>query len=58
MENLLIYPLVYQCSKSIIKNPINLFDFKDADKIYEINSWIKENYKTAFSVDELAKQVH
>lgn len=26
-----------------------------ANDIYEINSWIKENYKTAFTVEELAK---
>ena len=36
----------------------NIFNLKDAGKIYEANSWIKENYKTSFSVEELAKQAN
>lgn len=32
--------------------------FQNADEIYKINSWIKENFKSDFTVEELAEQAN
>ncbi|MDE6762830.1 MAG: AraC family transcriptional regulator [Oscillospiraceae bacterium] len=46
------YALCGSCGKQFIKSIINI---SDAEDIYEANRWIKENYKTSFTVDGLAR---
>lgn len=43
------------CGKAFLQSIIRL---QDAGEIYSINSWIKQNYKENFSVEELAKQLN
>lgn len=51
-REIIFYALCGSCGKQFIQSIINI---SGADDIYEINRWIKENYKTAFTVDELAR---
>lgn len=41
------------CGKQFIQSITNT---EQVGEIYEINSWIKENYKNTFTIEELAKQ--
>lgn len=41
------------CGKQFLQSIIKT---EQATEIYEINNWIKENYKTAFTIEDLAKQ--
>ncbi|HJC66445.1 MAG TPA: AraC family transcriptional regulator [Candidatus Enterocloster excrementigallinarum] len=41
--------------KSFLQSILNL---QDAGEIYSINSWIKQNYRGNFTVEELAKQLN
>lgn len=41
------------CGKHFLQSIINI---QQADEIYKSNNWIKENYKTSFSVEQLAEQ--
>ncbi len=34
----------------------SIADIQKADEIYEVNSWIKENFRDTFSVEDLAGQ--
>lgn len=54
-KEIIFYLLTSRYGKIFIQN---IFNLKDVGKIYEVNSWIKENYKTSFSVEELAKQAN
>lgn len=36
----------------------HIVKFQNADEIYKINTWIKENFKLDFTVDELAEQAN
>lgn len=36
----------------------SITDLQEAGEIYSINSWIKQNYKGSFSVEELARQLN
>lgn len=54
-RELIFYLLMGKYGFDFIQNTLNL---KNAGNIYKINSWIKENYKTSFSVEELAKQAN
>lgn len=51
-HEIIFYALCGSCGKQFIYSIVNICG---ADDIYNINRWIKENYKTAFTVDELAK---
>lgn len=51
-REIIFYALCGSCGKQFIQSIVNI---SGAEDIYEINRWIKENYKTAFSVDELAR---
>lgn len=51
-REIIFYALCGSCGKQFIQSIVNI---SGADDIYEINRWIKENYKTAFTVDELAR---
>ncbi len=41
--------------REFVQKAINI---KDLSKIYDINTWIKENFKTDFSVENLAEQLN
>ena len=41
------------CGKQFIQSIVNM---GKADEIYEANSWIKENFRTSFTVENLAEQ--
>lgn len=43
------------CGKQFLQSIINI---QKADKIYEVNSWIKQNYKTPFTVEKLASKLN
>lgn len=43
------------CGKQFLQSTVNI---QQAGEIYEINSWIKRNYKKSFTVEELAEQRH
>lgn len=51
-REIIFYVICGSCGKQFIQSIVNI---SGADEIYEINRWIKENYKTAFTVDELAR---
>lgn len=51
-REIIFYALCGSCGKQFIQSIVNI---SGANDIYEINRWIKANYKTAFSVDELAR---
>lgn len=50
-REIIFYALCGSCGKQFIQSIVNV---SDAGDIYEANRWIKENYKTAFTVDDLA----
>lgn len=54
-RELIFFLLTGKYGKGFIQNTFNL---KEAGKIYQINSWIKENYKNSFSVENLARQAN
>lgn len=41
------------CGKQFIQSIVNT---RQADEIYEVNSWIKENFRNSFTVENLAEQ--
>lgn len=43
------------CGRQFLQSTINI---RQAGDIYEINSWIKQNYKENFTVEELAERRH
>lgn len=51
-REIIFHVLCGSCGDRFIQSVINI---SRANDIYEINSWIKENYKTTFTVEELAK---
>lgn len=54
-KELIFYIITGKYGKDFIRNT---FKAKDAGNIYRINSWIKENYKSVFSVEDLAAQAN
>lgn len=54
-KELIFYLLMGKYGNIFIQNT---FCLKDAGNIYNINSWIKENYKTPFSVEDLAQRAN
>lgn len=56
LKNEIIFNILTgNCGKQFIQSVANL---KNAGEIYEINSWIKENYKTAFTIEQLADKTN
>lgn len=47
------YILCGSCGSSFLQSIINI---QQAGEIYEINSWIKENFRNSFTVEELAER--
>lgn len=54
-KEIIFYVLTGNCGKQFIQSVTNL---QNAGEIYQINSWIKENYKTAFTVEQLADKIN
>ena len=50
---ILYYVLCGSCGKQFIRSIANV---SQADEIYRANSWIKENFRDSFAVEELAEQ--
>lgn len=50
-REMIFYALCGACGKQFIQSVVNIGE----GNIYEINRWIKENYKSNFTVDELAR---
>ena len=53
MQEITYYILCCSCGKQFLQSIINI---GQADKIYETNIWIKENFRNPFTVEELAGQ--
>lgn len=53
MQEVLYYILCGSCGKPFLQSIINIGQI---DEIYEANSWIKENFRNPFTVEELAEQ--
>lgn len=41
------------CGRQFLQSAVNI---QQAGEMYEINSWIKKNFRNSFTVEELAKQ--
>ena len=53
MREVIYYILWDSCGKQLLTSTINL---DQADEIYKVNHWIKENFRSLFSVKDLAVQ--
>lgn len=53
MQEVIYYILCGSCGKQFLQSIVNI---GQADEIYEANSWIKENFRSSFTVEELAEQ--
>ncbi len=53
VRELIYYVLCGSCGKQFLQAVTNL---RDAAEIYEANSWIKENFRSSFTVEGLAEQ--
>lgn len=53
LGEVLYYVLCGSCGKQMIQSITNV---RQADEIYRANSWIKENFRASFAVEELAEQ--
>lgn len=53
MREVIYYILCGSCNKQFLQNIVNIVQ---ADKIYKANSWIKENFRNSFTVENLAEQ--
>lgn len=52
-REIIYYILCGSCGKQFIQSIVNI---RQADEIYEANSWIKENFRNSFTVEKLAEQ--
>ena len=52
-REIIFYILCGSCGGQFLQSIINI---QQAGEMYEINSWIKENYRHSFTVEELAEQ--
>lgn len=55
MREVIYYTLCGSCGRQLIQSIANI---GNADEIYEVNSWIKENFRESFSVETLARSRH
>lgn len=53
MQEVIYYILCGSCGKQFIQSIVNIGQI---DGIYEANSWIKENFRDSFTVEDLAKR--
>lgn len=53
LREIIYYILCGSCGRQFIQS---IVDIRRADKIYEVNSWIKENFRHSFTVENLAEQ--
>ena len=53
MNEVIYYIICGSCGRQFIQSIVNI---GQADKIYEANSWIKENFRDSFTVESLAEQ--
>lgn len=53
LRETIYYILCGSCGKQFIQSIVNI---RQADEIYEANSWIKENFRNSFTVENLAEQ--
>lgn len=53
MQEVIYYLLCGSCGRQLLQSVVNI---GQADEIYEANSWIKENFRRPFTVEELAEQ--
>lgn len=53
LREIIYYILCGSCGKQFIQSIVNI---GQADEIYEANSWIKENFRDSFTVENLAEQ--
>lgn len=53
MQEVIYYILCGSCGKQFLQSIIKI---GQADEIYQVNSWIKENFRNPFTVEELAEQ--
>lgn len=53
LQEIIYYILCGSCGKQFIQSTVNIIH---ADEIYEANSWIKENFRDSFTVENLAGQ--
>ena len=52
LQEIIYYLLCGSCGSQLIQSIVNWH----ADEIYQANSWIKENFRSSFTVEELAEQ--
>lgn len=52
-REIIFYILCGSCGSQFLKSIINI---QQAGEIYEVNSWIKENFRNSFTVEQLAEQ--
>lgn len=53
MREVIYYVLCGSCGKQFLQAITNI---QNVDEIYEANSWIKENFRSSFTVESLAEQ--
>lgn len=53
LREIIYYVLCGSCGKQFIQSIANV---RQADEIYKANSWIKENFRDSFAVEDLAEQ--
>lgn len=53
MQEIAYYVLCGSCGKQFIQSISNI---RQADEIYQANSWIKKNFRESFAVEDLAEQ--
>lgn len=52
-EEMIFYMLCGSCGQQFLQSVIRI---QQAGEIYEVNSWIKRNFRNSFTVEELAEQ--
>lgn len=53
MREVIYYTLCGSCGRQFLQSIVNI---GKADEIYAANSWIKENFRNAFTVENLAEE--
>lgn len=53
MREIIYYVLCGSCGKQLLRSVANI---RQIDEIYAANSWIKENFRSPFTVEQLAEQ--
>lgn len=53
MREVIYYTLCGTCGRQFLQSIVNI---GNADEIYEANSWIKENFRNSFTVENLAEE--